>query len=224
MPKLQVRNFKLGHYRNFIYDALKYLAIAAAAATFYYLRERGSELVSPLLYGFAGAASMAVLIAAIQYLAAARRQGTPVNAENIESHVRKWLDAFGYGVQRADNEECKFRMRVNSSDQTRTFFVAQPIRRPQYVSIAVIILPAADVQEAIGRLSNSQKEKIIHRLRLEFVRQRFEYQEISLDKIPFGRSIPITKELTEDVFMRNVQEFEGAMASTITMIMLDAVR
>ena len=199
---------------------LEALAILGFGILVAYLQTKGSTVVAPIMYGIGAAAVMSVLIVALHYLVSMGMRERPVDVTNVEAHVRKWFDAFRYGVQRADDKNSIFRLRVTSPTGSRTFFIRQLKEPDRYLYLSVTLRPAEDVRGRIDRLSEAQKQALIGQWMLEMVRQGIAYGNVTTENIPLERRIPITSQLTESVFVTDLLDFEGAMASIVLITSL----
>jgi hypothetical protein len=137
-----------GVVSNLVYAVL----ILAGGAVLTYLRARNSRWASPILYGLAGVALIAVILLALKGFATLSNQLPATTPDTVEMNIRTWLDAFKIAQQRQSDPESHFSLRVTLPNNI-PMVVRRQKEYDRYVSIEAGILPAKEYQQILEKFS-----------------------------------------------------------------------
>jgi hypothetical protein len=179
------------------------------------LRKYWPTLAGPVLFGLAGFALTAVIVVSVKTHQVMSQiiDHPPITTSNVEENIRVWLDSFNYGVKRADNDKSIFRLLVTSPGGTRQFFVQQHKDMSRYLVLNFNVVYPKSVQNSLKGLSETQFNTIVGKLKMEMVRLKLAFGDVSREGISISRLVPITDQLTEHAFIENVLELEGGIVS-----------
>ena len=68
-----------------------------------YLKVRRSQWSGPVSYGLGAGGFAAIILLSISSLGALPKPQPQITADNIESHIRTWVDYFGLAIQKTIN-------------------------------------------------------------------------------------------------------------------------
>jgi hypothetical protein len=187
------------------------LAIVVAAMLAY-LKDRGRAVAYGLV-GFLLVIGIWAGFHAISYLSYASQRVKPVVTEdNVESKIREWAYAFGATVTKVSGPEASgtiFAMNITPEDGASSVRVARPQQFSHYVVVASSLTLSPEHQKLRDQMDSTQIRQLTEEVRLEMSRCRVAYAiESPLKRVTVQRLIPITDDLTEDVFMDRIAEMQ----------------
>jgi hypothetical protein len=178
-----------------------------------FLKRRGSSWFAPLLWGMIGLALSLVCFVAVVGISAfshlPKEQPPQVTPENIEEHIRTWLDTFGFSTRSVDNPEAYFEIDAVAANASSRFSVMRTRKLDRYIQIQARLSVDKD---RLAALPKDGLESLIRSLRMEMLRSKLDYGNIKapLHDFVLATRIPITGALTEETFMERVGELTSA--------------
>ena len=178
-------------------------------------------------------ANMVSLVFAVLLTMMVFRTGeTAVTPESVEGHIRTWLDHFGLS-SRTDNsgaaQEDYFRLVVTTRGN-QTLMVVRSKEFDRYVVMNGTLRLATSSQELLGRVPAPRLVQLVRELRLELARAKLvstinaSVREPVNITVRIDKRLPITSDLTEDVFISGISELEWGLALAEEVIRFGAQR
>src|SRR5688500_2106027 len=96
-------------------EVLGYLVILAGGIVLTWLRKRESPWIVPLMYGLCGSAIILTIIVMLTAWRAISPVGN-VTSENIQSHVRTWVDKWQLTSRNDPDDKSLFRIAVTAQN------------------------------------------------------------------------------------------------------------
>src|SRR5579863_4498784 len=174
-----------------------------------WLKRKGWPWAIPILYGFGIFALVTFSLIGLQiWFTPGPNLSERITTENIEGHVRNWLDGFGLGVQRQTDASALFEFVVSVRNGNR-IVIERTRDRDRYLSIQGSMNVSPEHAAIIGKLSDAQSLQMFDEITLEMARSKIGFQVETAPKssrvqsvIAF-KGIPITEDLTGDILIRN---------------------
>jgi hypothetical protein len=139
------------------------------------------------------------------YLKLSRSEITP---ENVESHVKEWLETFRLTTQKiSDPEHLYFGWKITFDDGTAVGLIrSKELNR--YLTLEVELVPAPEHKTLFEKLSKEEQHFFLEKLTLEIAKAKVHADmRDSLNSIKIIRLIPITKNLTESMLLDEIDSF-----------------
>ena len=138
---------------------------------------------------------------------------TSLRPENIEATLHQWLDAFSITTQKnstPDNPVMKFELvaTLEKTDTRVVVFVRKDLDR--YVVLQTAVIPGADLQTMLGKMSEGESAQIQNEFIGELAKAKLGYSITSppLGVVTLIKRLPITNSLTEAAFMESIEDVE----------------
>jgi hypothetical protein len=181
-----------------------------------FFKGRGASWVLPLLYGLGGVLIVIGIIAGlacISYFSFASQKVRPlITSENIETKIREWAYAFGASVTKASESNASgvfFSMNIKPKNCPFDIAVSRPKAFPHYVTIGQSLTLSEEHKALHKKLNEQQVTQLTETLRIEMSRCRISHEiEHPLKRVYVEQRIPITSDLTEDIFIRRLDEVQ----------------
>lgn len=214
---------------NVLSNVVAGLLILGGGAMIGWLKFRGREIASPLLYGVVGAAALA--------LAWTNFVGSPVfskyhqktNEDNIESQMKSWTDEFGIGLTK----------QVPIPDGVYFAYVLLPTsghpmtiirsKTNKYLQFQAQVAMAPDITARLTKLKPQQAQKFMNELLLTMNANRIGFQTIGapIQMILIIKPTPLNSSLTEESFLDTVNLIDsqvGVVQNEVPIAIEDAER
>jgi len=130
------------------------------------------------------------------YSRAGTRVGAIITFQNVESHVREWLDAFGLGIRRLSDPTCHFAFEVTPSTGI-PLGVTRTREHDHYITIMTRIAIGASHRAWYDQLSQSKKDQFLRELRLEASKAKIAFVSDPALNLIIEKRLPITNAFTE---------------------------
>lgn len=144
-----------------------------------------------------------LMVCALWYLT--DKLGIKVSAK---TRIREWLDRSGFSIQTLYNEN-DFHYVVTDN----VLLKVDIFRRPKEERVRVVIFglgPTTTQRAVFDGWTQAQKDTFWKRVRIELLRMRASYSDLSIDGISIAEEIPLTTGLTEVEFFYRVRLIRGA--------------
>lgn len=198
----------------------------AVGGTVTYFEKAGSVWVKPITFGML----TWLLVSALFYLF---RLGLrlPVKAdlitdENLEEHVREWMDRYNLTVQRFNDPALYFSFVVTTLGDKK-IAIKRRINFPEYITFSadMAALNAAE-KAAFDGLSTDDRMRAMAEVRLELTHAvvGLVIPETMADGYSVFRQLPVTGTLTESQFIREIWGIEAVVNSIIVVNNLTQIR
>ena len=170
------------------------------------------HIANIVLYGLGGFVGVLMIITAIRVLSYLSRQATLVTIKNVESHVKEWVEAFGYGIKKLDIADVHFAYQITVSDDNRVA-VLRLKKFDRYLTLTKSLALSKEHQTAFTALSPAAARELISELRIQLASAKAEFRhfELPADKITLTLRIPVTGELTEARFNEAIVDLTRAL-------------
>ncbi len=187
------------------------LLVIAAGLMFGWLRHKNVSWLPVLFYGLTASTCMAVLIYTFIGRAIISRSQPETTAENIESNVKVWADAFGVGIQKQADPGFSFIFALHLRNG-RVVLIGRPKERDHFLTLQSTLVLGSDQQTVVDKLSKEQNQRIVDEVTLELARSRMGHAiaGLPLKTILLAESVPITNSFTEDNFAARLDEMDAA--------------
>jgi hypothetical protein len=194
------------------------ILVGGVGAVFGLLKAHQASLAGPLLYGFAGAASVCFIYLTIRVAVAWRRwqseRVTPANAGEV---ITRWLTGIGSAVTVipcGDDSDSVFRLRIPPDERHPVpILVAQLKRLSRYVVLESIWQVPSEQRKLILSLEKGQLQRLGRDLRMYLSRAGANFAIELPDRVAVQRRVPIAGSLTEAAFLDHID----GIASDIIM-------
>jgi hypothetical protein len=157
-----------------------------------------------LLAGFLGASTLYLLN---------HRTATTVTTDNIETVIHGWLDGFGLATRMNPTPGTNFAM-VVTLKSGRQVEIVRLNDRDRYLFLQTNVEFAPDLKADFVKLTGAQKLLIAAEIQLELARVNFTNvitTPADLRTVFLEYRVPITADLTEDVFARSLDFLDSGV-------------
>lgn len=139
--------------------------------------------------------------------------------ERVDKTIRDWLDEPSFQFQRRTNTECLFQF-VVTDEQGRPITVSRTKSKPSQLALTTAITLADEHRQKYETLSDNEKEKITHDLRIEMARYRIGYSGINrgLERVVLCDVVLLDNALTGFYLRQRIFYVGGAFALYSEMI------
>lgn len=182
------------------------------------LKKKGSAWFAPALYGLIGCGLVAVVVIAFVVLTRIPKPPPDITSENVEANIRTWLDSFGWSTKRVDDPLATFAL-VATLDNGTPIEIARPKAADHYISLASALVFTPEQKEQLDKISKAEANQLADDVKIEMTRMKTGYEMRQPESITLSRQILISNNLTEGVFLQNIEEMDSAIAlAKITMV------
>jgi hypothetical protein len=190
--------------------------VAIGGTVIGWLRKRNSLWTSPVLYGIGGGTLIAFCIVGIRLLFAPPPPVIePITTENIERHLRIWIDALGVSVKKDSidaNGGVYFEYSLTLHDGVPVG-IARPKDRSRYLALQTAVSVSPEHKAVMATWSPEEGTRLVDELLLELARGKVAYQITGqppqLDTIRIEKMVPIGNDLSEDTFARYLDDIDA---------------
>lgn len=139
---------------------------------------------------------------------------TLLTVENVESHVKQWLETFNYGIRKlpVDTANAHFGY-IATNQQNRKIIISRRRDLEHYLVVQASVLIADEHRKRMEGLSTQESEAFQRRLILDLTRLRLGFSTNfggPLTTIMLEKRIPITDYLTEALFIQTLDDLDTA--------------
>jgi hypothetical protein len=181
---------------------------AGGAALLALLKEKGQPWVTPILYGIGAFGLIMFSLIGIQlwFTSSPAERITP---ENVESHVRNWLDTYGVAVARTTNDTTYFTFGVTLHNGIGVL-VSRPRTRDRYLSLEARVDLSEEHKMMLTKMSPEDATRFMDEISLEIVRARIGVTQIGtpLQAVTVQKTVPI-RDLSEYLLANSLDEVDS---------------
>jgi hypothetical protein len=198
------------------------IVAAVGGAMMAVLRHVTQKWAAVLLYGLRGFFLVLFILLAIKGLAWFHAtEADVVTPENVESKIRQWSENFGFRVgpdqDRMAGGQVYFSLLVTTRTN-ETVVVRRTKDMSRYILVMDSVILSDEVRTMLASMPRSELDGLVRQMRTELARARIGYNieiPIADPKRPGGIAVtvrlPITAQLSEDAFIRAVDEVGSAL-------------
>jgi hypothetical protein len=198
------------------------LAAAGIVGVSSYLYGKYPTLLAPFTYCLI--CGVGVLVAGVAVIVLKR---TPKllpcpSGDNIENHVRTWMDKYGLTVTRDPSAPTYFRYRVTlpaPDNELLTIFRMRD-EMPEYIQVYTDLgLKGEEGVQILNQFTNEEINNVIYEIKMELARAKVGYSGLVIPPTDFKifRRVLIHSDLKETDFFSAINDVEAAI-HTITLL------
>ena len=149
----------------------------------------------------------------IRRLQERRKRGiAEVSEKDVDETIRGWLDDPVFTFQRKMNAECLFQFVVSEEQGKRPVTVSRTKSKPGQILLSTSITLGDEHRRKYETLSNNEKDKIVHNLRIEMARYRIGFSGINrdLERATLSDVVLLDNALTEFYLRQRIFYVSGA--------------
>jgi len=142
-----------------------------------------------------------------------RKRGiAEMSDKDVDDTIRGWLDDPVFTFQRKMNPECLFQFVVSEEQGRRPVTVSRTKAKPSQLSIGTSITLGDEHRKKYETLSNNERDKIVHNLRIEMARYGIGFSGINrgLEKAKLSDVVLLDNALTEFYLRQRIFYVSGA--------------
>ena len=185
------------------------LTVAGGAVLTRLQMEAVSFVYADPVGGIGGTGMIAVVLLSLRLLLTAPAPVEEhITTENIEAHIRMWLDSFGVAVKRGPPDaDTYFKYGVTLADGNPVA-ITRAKSRDHYIQLLVKITVSPGHKAIINRMSPAQLTRLADQVELELSRSGIGRTLLGppLESVVLMKSIPISDSLSESVFAANLDQ------------------
>jgi hypothetical protein len=172
-----------------------------------YLKKNSSPWFGPTIWGFAGCGLVAVALLCFWGITSIPKNRPPdVTPENIERNIRTWLDDFSLSSKKQDLPDTIF-VYVLTMPNGDPISIGRTKARDRYITLQAQITISPQHQDIFKKLSQDDMDELQAEISRELGQAKVS-STINWPSIFMADQIPLTSSLTEDEFMRHVDEMD----------------
>jgi hypothetical protein len=135
------------------------------------------------------------------------RRRVPFRIGEVESAIKSWVEAFGYGIRKLDIPDAYFAYQVTASDGNPVV-VLRPTRLDRYLMLQRGVVLSDRHRQLFNELADKEAKRLVSevRLRLAQANIQFSHGGSTFTKIVVQKRIPLTEDLTEYKFVEAIVE------------------
>jgi hypothetical protein len=160
-------------------------------------------------WGIGGLLCLSLILSVIGfYLTMARPQ--QITAKNVKPLIERYLNTFHIGItQLPANPHFIFSIGATGKG-ARFILITNPKDYPNYLNFDLLITLAPDLQARLSQRSAQENDVILRDLRIALAQAKLDSESVGrpITTVKISKSIPITQQLTEDVFMDGLRDVE----------------
>ena len=172
------------------------------------LRKRESRWFKPLLAGLAGCALLSIIVLPFAVLPRLPKPAPDITPNNVEANIKTWIDTFGWGQKKIDEDLAYFTIEVTLHDDTHVR-VARLKKFDRYIAMQAGVSLGPEEQAKLDKLSKEEAQYFKVALHRELARARIDAWE-EKGTIQFNRTLLISNNLTEPIFLQNMLDVAAA--------------
>lgn len=178
------------------------------------LKKRGSAWFAPILWGIGGTGLIAATLLALALLLTVPLSTQEhITTDNVEPHIRGWLDAFGVAVKKeASNADSYFILTVTLRNGNPVL-ISRPKLRDHYLMLQSSINISPEHKAIISKMSPGQLMRLVDQVELEMARSGIGHtlNGPPLESVIITKSVPIGDSLSESVFAGYLDVMDNGM-------------
>jgi len=178
------------------------------------LKKMNSPWFLAILGGIIGTGLIASTLLCLRFLLTApAATPEPITTENIESHLRDWVDALGLSIKKDTPDASTnvyFEYTVTLHDGI-PIDVIRPKDRSHYLALQTAITVSPEHKAVMATWSVDESTRLADELLLELARGKVAYQIVGMpfDSIRIMKSLPISSDLSEDTFAKYLDDIDS---------------
>ena len=157
----------------------------------------------------------------IRILQERRKRGiAEVSDKEVYENIRGWLDDPAFTFQRKMSDDCLFQFVVSEAQGRRPVTVSRTKAKPGQLSLGTAITLGDEHQKKYDRLSNTEKDKIVHNLRIEMARYGIGFSGIArgLEEAKLSDVVLLDNALTEFYLRQRIFYVSGAFVLYVEIV------
>jgi hypothetical protein len=211
-----MRDFFLGVLSNWVADAIGTALVGGTMLA--WIKKRHPSWISTMCWGLGGAIAILIGAGALRVVALPSPMSSGVTTDNIEAQVRKWLDKLGHSTTPVESTDKYFQFNVTSGDGSN-FVIARP--KGVFDQYLVMVGTVTIKESQLKLLSDGGVRKLMRYIQIEADRLKISVSMNSPPtRITVATRIPISPQLTEDIFVDHVADIEFSEHSVADIIAL----
>jgi hypothetical protein len=214
------------------------LIVMGGGVLFAYLRSKHSDKAPIVLYGFAGAACIAVLCYTIMGRDVfSFRQPTATSIDNVEENIKKWTYDLGFAISPAPSSADYYFAETVTLKNGLIIAVGRMKERPGFLQLDSVLSVAPEHQTALTKLTVAEANIVSQEVLLELARSRVEYAMtltpgsqqqgvqpiLALQNITIIKPLPVNN-LTEGAYLDALSEVEADITMARAALVLSLAR
>lgn len=217
------RSISEGVVSNIFYAAL----VITGGAVLALLKAFVPNLFTLVLWGFIGAALVAVILVAWAVWTRIPKRLPETTPENVEANIRTWLDAFQVTTQRVTEPSAIFAFLVTLTSGMKSV-IMRPRLFDKYIQMESAIRMGVDDRARFDALPQEEQSVFAATFSVELSRTGMGFtMDLPNNNFILCRRIPITPNLTEGNFMEALEALDSAKVGThrmLTLMLIDVKR
>jgi hypothetical protein len=180
------------------------------------------------LYGLAGVALTMVITFTFTGRGLMSREQPQTTPENVKANIKAWCDYWGFGIQPLpDIPAMHFAMSVHLPRSQRDVLISRPKDHDHYLQFESNVVLEKEWNPITSKLSKNQairaKDEVLLELATAKIGFQLAYFNIGNQQSPavlLQKLVPITGNLTQDVFIEDINEVDNASVLTLSAVRL----
>lgn len=197
--------------------AWEIVLMLGAGAILGFLKRKLPQYADVALYGFVGAACVAVMWFATTGRAMFYKEPLKTTTENIQSNVNGWLADYGVSVRKVDDPEAYFNFETILHDGVG-LNVIRPQNRGKYLSISTSLKIPPGLKTKIDKLPMTRKREITNQISLEMARAKVRFYINFPNVIVISDELPITDDMTDDTLLKGLDNVDDGLILARTIL------
>ena len=204
---------------DFLPEAVVAILAALGAAVLGILREKEWRWANAVLYGLVCFVCIMLVLVAIEVHYALPSKTAPITPDNVETYVRQWVAALGYGNRTVEDTQSRFHLAVTLPNGN-VISIRQP-KRVAYLAIEISVGLSPEQQNIFNQLPVAEAQSLMHDLRIELARFSVGYRniEMPLRVVPLQVEIPITSDMSDTTLHDALKQVDFARILTSERIL-----
>lgn len=199
-------------YNNVLSNIVWWLLVLGGGALLALLKIYWPKFADPTLYALVGIACLAMVAFSLKGKGLLISNPAVITPENIEEHVREWLDHFRVSSKKESAPTGMSFLVIATLRSGNLVAIGRHNEAEEYLSLQSRVMLGPEHQVAIDAMTEEQRNQTIQEIVLELLRTRIAH---TLEGPPFramilSKGLRISGTLTEDVFIAAMDEMDNA--------------
>ncbi|MGA3117572.1 MAG: DUF2299 family protein [Syntrophobacteraceae bacterium] len=192
--------------KNILLNLIASVLFVVGASAFAYLRASKEMWAPIILYGLGGGCLMVLLFVAFLGIRrfAELKPLLKITHDNVEYHIKNWLDNFGMSVQRQKTDDAYFSFKVTLPNGNHV--AIQHLKQlKQYLLLSIAII---DTHQVLSKLPPQELDHLLTTDMLEAARSLTTFERSGLT-ILLSKRLPISPELREGKLIDIIEQLNS---------------
>lgn len=179
-------------------------------ATLAYFNAKFPRLVQAVLYGLVGICLLSITVLAFRAMAVLQEEPTQVTPENVEAHIRTWLDHFKLDTRKLSHADSHFAYEVTL--KTKVVVTLKRLKDfDNYITLLVVLEPSKSQKVLLEKMKVEKRNLLIREMKRELARSKVEsWATPPLENVFLQLRVPITSSLTEAIFIERLVDINSS--------------